>query len=153
LYDCLEHMSPSMMDSVFDQIKKCSAVDSSGMTSVLVARLVEGMCQHTNMVFSSKKALPLLTSMLSDEDLGNQQFQDVYSAVEKILKQIKASRIGDQRKAAEKKPTPAETWNQGIFSDLKSDATVRMHNNKGKSSQMKTTTTKSSASDPFDGLL
>jgi SCY1-like protein 2 len=155
LYDCLEHMSPSMMDSVFDQIKKCSAVDSSGMTSVLVARLVEGMCQHTNMVFSSKKALPLLTSMLSDEDLGNQQFQDIYSAVEKILKQIKASRIGDQRKAAEKKPTAAETWNQGIFSDLKSDATVGMHNNKGKSSQMRTSTTtiKPSASDPFDGLL
>ena len=152
LYDCVEHMSPSLMDSVFDQIKKCSAVDLSGMTSVLVARLVEGMCQHANAAFSSKKALPLLTSMLTNEDLSNQQFHDVYIAVEKILKQIKASRLGDQRKEAEKISTSAEIWNQGIFSDLKSDITAgRRKGRESMSSRMRAN--ESSANDPFDGLL
>lgn len=98
LYRCSDSLTPAVTSILFDNVEKIAQVDTTSQTSAAIARLVEGMCTHSknsNIEFSSKRGLPFLTPMLSNESLNMDDFQVIYCAIEKILSRIRKLRIGE----------------------------------------------------------
>lgn len=94
LYRCSDSLTPAVSSIVFDNVEKIAQVDTTSQTSAAIARLVEGLCAHSTQ-FSSKRGLPFLTPMLSNESLNMDDFQVIYCAIEKILSRIRTLRIGE----------------------------------------------------------
>lgn len=89
LYQCINAFSVSVTKAIFEALEKISRVDQSGNSSADVARLIEGICLRMDIGFCSNKGLPLLIPMLSHTSLSIEDFNVVFSAVQKILRRIK----------------------------------------------------------------
>lgn len=96
LSQCSDSLTDSMRTAMFEKIERIAQVDKSGQTSAAIAMLVEGMCTHSGIDFSSKKGLPLLSPMLSNEYLNSYEFQVIYRAMENILHRIRTHKLGNQ---------------------------------------------------------
>lgn len=97
LTECSDSLTHSMKNTVFENTNRIAQVDKSSQTTVAIATLIEGMCAHSDIDFSSKRGLPLLSPMLSNENLNEHDFQAVYCSMGKILYNIGARKIGKER--------------------------------------------------------
>jgi len=93
---CSDSLTHSVKNEVFEKMERIAQVDKSGQTSAAIALLLEGICAHSSVDFSSKKGLPLLSPMLSDDNLSMEDFQVIYCCMENILHRIGARKKSNQ---------------------------------------------------------